>query len=126
SGSVVILVSSGAALGGSPVSGGYAGAKRTQMLIASYCQKESDRLGLGIRFLALAPAMIMPGTEFGRHAVEAYAKYLGMSAIDLINSMTSAQTPEDVVAAVFELAARPDAWEGSVLKISSDGIARIQ
>ena len=81
-GSVVILVSSGAALNGSPVSGGYAGAKRMQMLIANYCQKESDRLGLGIRFLALAPAMIMPGTEFGRHAVEGYARYLGMPIAD--------------------------------------------
>jgi NAD(P)-dependent dehydrogenase (short-subunit alcohol dehydrogenase family) len=124
-GSVVILVSSGAALGGSPVSGGYAGAKRTQMLIANYCQKESDRLGLGIRFLALAPAMIMPGTDFGRHAVEGYAQYLGMSVADFINSMTSPQTPEDVVAAVFELAARPNAWEGTVFKIDSDGIARV-
>jgi NAD(P)-dependent dehydrogenase (short-subunit alcohol dehydrogenase family) len=125
-GSVVILMSSGAALGGSPISGGYAGAKRMQMLIANYCQKESDRLGLGIRFLALAPAMIMPGTDFGRYAVEGYAEYLGTSVADFINSMKSPQTPEDVVAAVFELAAHPDAWEGSVFKIDSDGIARAQ
>jgi NAD(P)-dependent dehydrogenase (short-subunit alcohol dehydrogenase family) len=125
-GSVVILMSSGAALGGSPISGGYAGAKRMQMLIANYCQKESDRLGLGIRFLALAPAMIMPGTDFGRYAVEGYAEYLGMSVADFINGMKSPQTPEDVVAAVFELAAHPDAWEGSVFKIDSDGIARAQ
>ena len=125
-GSVVILVSSGAALSGSPVSGGYAGAKRMQMLIANYCQKESDRLGLGIRFLALAPAMIMPGTEFGRHAVEGYARYLGMPVADFISSMRSPQSPEDVVAAVFELAAHPDAHEGSVFKIASDGIARVQ
>jgi NAD(P)-dependent dehydrogenase (short-subunit alcohol dehydrogenase family) len=124
-GSVVVLVSSGAALGGSPISGGYAGAKRMQMLIANYCQKESDRLGLGIRFLALAPAMIMPGTEFGRHAVEGYAEYLGISVADFVNSMKSPQTPEDVVAAVFELAAHPDAWEGSVFKVSSDGIERV-
>jgi NAD(P)-dependent dehydrogenase (short-subunit alcohol dehydrogenase family) len=125
-GSVVILMSSGAALGGSPISGGYAGAKRMQMLIANYCQKESDRLGLGIRFLALAPAMIMPGTDFGRYAVEGYAEYLGTSVADFINSMKSPQTPEDVVAAVFELAAHPDAWVGSVFKIDSDGIARAQ
>jgi NAD(P)-dependent dehydrogenase (short-subunit alcohol dehydrogenase family) len=124
-GSVVVLVSSGAALGGSPISGGYAGAKRMQMLIANYCQKESDRLGLGIRFLALAPAMIMPGTEFGGHAVEGYAEYLGISVADFVNSMKSPQTPEDVVAAVFELAAHPDAWEGSVFKVSSDGIERV-
>jgi NAD(P)-dependent dehydrogenase (short-subunit alcohol dehydrogenase family) len=125
-GSVVILVSSGAALGGSPVSGGYAGAKRTQMLIANYCQKESNRLGLGIRFLALAPAMIMPGTEFGRHAVEGYAGYLGIPVADFISSLKSPQTPEDVVAAIFEFAVDPDAREGSVFKVSSEGIASVQ
>jgi len=125
-GAMVVLVSSGAALGGSPVSGGYAGAKRTQMLIANYCQKESDRLGLGIRFLALAPAMIMPDTEFGRHAVEGYAGYLGILAADFVNSMKSPQSPEDVVAALFDFVADPQAREGSVFKISSDGIARIE
>ncbi len=40
-GSSVILVSSGAALAGSPLTGGYAGAKRTQIFIANYSQKES-------------------------------------------------------------------------------------
>jgi len=125
-GSVVILISSGAALGGSPVSGGYAGAKRMQMLIANYCQKESDRLGLGIRFLALAPAMIMPGTEFGRHAIEGYAQYLGMSSSDFVESLKSPQSPEDVVEAVLELATEHDRWEGSVFKISSEGIASVQ
>lgn len=125
-GSVVILVSSGAALGGSPVSGGYAGAKRTQMFIANYCQKESDRLGLGIRFIALAPAMIMPNTEFGQHAVAGYSEYLGISAADFVKSMKSPQSPEDVVAALFDFAAHPNAREGSVFQISSDGIGRVQ
>src|SRR6266403_452633 len=73
-GSTVILISSGAALGGSPISGGYAGAKRTQMFIANYAQKESDRLNLGIRFLALAPARTMPETELGRFAVDAWKR----------------------------------------------------
>ena len=50
-----ILISSGAALGGSPISGGYAGAKRMQMFLAGYAQKESDLLGRGIRFVSLAP-----------------------------------------------------------------------
>jgi short-subunit dehydrogenase len=58
-GASVILISSGAALAGSPNSGGYAGAKRTQLFIANYSQKESDRLGLGLRFSAVAPR-IMP------------------------------------------------------------------
>jgi NAD(P)-dependent dehydrogenase (short-subunit alcohol dehydrogenase family) len=53
-GASVILISRGAALAGSPISGGYAGAKRTQIFMANYSQKESDRLGLGLRFTALA------------------------------------------------------------------------
>jgi len=125
-GSIVVLVSSGAALGGSPISGGYAAAKRTQMFIANYCQKESDRLGLGIRFIALVPAMIMPGTERGSDAVAAYAKYLGIPVSDFLQSMKSPQTPEDVVDALFEIASRPDEWDGNLFKISSEGLERIQ
>src|SRR6266853_3001247 len=74
-GASVILIASGAALAGSPNSGGYAGAKRTQIFIANYGQKESDRLGLGLRFMALAPR-IMPDPELGRHAVAGYSRYL--------------------------------------------------
>jgi NAD(P)-dependent dehydrogenase (short-subunit alcohol dehydrogenase family) len=125
-GSVVILVSSGAALGGSPISGGYAGAKRTQMFIGNYCQKESDRLGLGIRFVSLAPAMIMPGTELGSEAVAAYADYLGITAADFVSSLNSPQSPEDVVEAIFDIAADPGAREGNVFKVSRDGIASVQ
>ncbi len=69
-GASVILISSDAAFAGSPNSGGYAGAKRTQIFIANYSQKESDRLGLGLRFAALAPRM-MPDTDLGKHAVAA-------------------------------------------------------
>ncbi len=39
-GSVVVIVSSGAAIGGSPLSGGYAGAKRTQWFLAQYLQHD--------------------------------------------------------------------------------------
>jgi NAD(P)-dependent dehydrogenase (short-subunit alcohol dehydrogenase family) len=41
-GSTVVVVSSGAALHGSPLSGGYAGAKRMQWWLASYAQRASD------------------------------------------------------------------------------------
>jgi NAD(P)-dependent dehydrogenase (short-subunit alcohol dehydrogenase family) len=124
-GSVVILISSGAALGGSPISGGYAGAKRMQMFIANYSQKESDRLGLGIRFIALAPAMIMPNTDLGQHAVNGYARYLGVPVADFIQSMKSSQTPEDVVEAVVQFAADPNVKAGSVFTVTGDGIAGV-
>jgi NAD(P)-dependent dehydrogenase (short-subunit alcohol dehydrogenase family) len=122
-GSTVILISSGAALGGSPISGGYAGAKRTQMFIANYAQKESDRLNLGVRFLALAPARIMPETELGRFAVECYARYLGMSPAEFIKGMSSRQTPEDVANATAELANNGAAYRGSVFTVCGEGIA---
>ena len=124
-GTVVILISSGAALGGSPISGGYAGAKRTQMFIANYSQKESNRLGLGIRFIALAPSMIMPDTDLGNLAIEQYAKYLGIPAADFAGSMKSPQTPQDVAEAVVTLATQQDYGEGSIFTVSSQGIAEV-
>jgi NAD(P)-dependent dehydrogenase (short-subunit alcohol dehydrogenase family) len=45
-GSRVVVVSSGAAIKGSPASGGYAGAKATQRFLAAYAQDESRRSGL--------------------------------------------------------------------------------
>jgi NAD(P)-dependent dehydrogenase (short-subunit alcohol dehydrogenase family) len=120
-GSSVILISSGAALAGSPNSGGYAGAKRTQLFIANYGQKESDRLGLGLRFSALAPRM-MPDTELGKHAVTGYARYLGISASDFIRSMASPPTPTDVANAVVELVIDADRRKGKAFIVSGKGL----
>jgi NAD(P)-dependent dehydrogenase (short-subunit alcohol dehydrogenase family) len=125
SGSVVILISAGAAIGGSPISGGFAGAKRTQMFIANYGQKESERLGFGIRFIALAPLMIMPNTDLGKLAIEQYSKYLGIPAADFARSIKSPQTPQDVVEAILDLAVRPEGRQGSVFTVSKEGIARV-
>ena len=122
-GSSVILISSGAALAGSPNSGGYAGAKRTQIFIANYSQKESDRLGLGLRFMAPAPRM-MPDTELGKHAVAGYSRYLGISEADFIQSMPSPPTPSDVTTAVIELVTKPDRKE-SVFVISGKGLEAV-
>jgi NAD(P)-dependent dehydrogenase (short-subunit alcohol dehydrogenase family) len=70
----VVVFSSGAALnpGGSPLSGGYAGAKATQRFITAYAQAESDRAGLGLTFIAVMP-QFAPETGVGRPAVRAYA-----------------------------------------------------
>ena len=76
-GSTVIAMSSGAALRGSPLSGGYAGAKATIRFIASYAHDESERAGLGIRFLSVLP-QLTPATELGEKAVQAYAARAGM------------------------------------------------
>lgn len=124
-GTIVFLISSGAALGGSPVSGGYAGAKRTQMFIANYAQKESDRLGLRIRFIALAPLRIMPQTDLGRAAVEGYSRYLGMTPNEFIKGMESPQTPEDVASAVVRFAKGEGPHTGGSFVVSTNGIESV-
>jgi NAD(P)-dependent dehydrogenase (short-subunit alcohol dehydrogenase family) len=123
-GSSVILISSGAALAGSPISGGYAGAKRTQMFMANYSQKESDRLGLSLRFMTLAPR-IMPDTDLGKHAVAAYSHYLGVSAADFIQSMAAPPASSDVATAVVDLATNPDQSKGKVFVVSGKGLEAV-
>jgi NAD(P)-dependent dehydrogenase (short-subunit alcohol dehydrogenase family) len=120
----VILISSGAALAGSPISGGYAGAKRTQLFIANYSQKESDRLGLGVRFTALAPR-IMPDTELGKHAVAGYSRYLRIPAADFIQSMTSPPSSSDVATAVIQLLANPDETKGRAFIVTGEGLEAV-
>jgi NAD(P)-dependent dehydrogenase (short-subunit alcohol dehydrogenase family) len=120
-GSSVVVISSGAGLAGSPNSGGYAGAKRTQIFMTNYAQKESDRLGLGLRFMALAPRM-MPDSELGRHAVAGYSRYLGISEADFIRSMDSPPTAADVASGVIELVTHPDRSKGKVFVVSGKGL----
>ncbi len=123
-GTTVILVASGAAIGGSPISGGYAGAKRTQLFISNYAQKESDRLGLGLRFSALAPR-IMPDTDLGRHATAGYARYLGLSEADFVGGMAAAPSAGDVASGVLELAADPDRAKGRAFVVSGTGLEAV-
>jgi NAD(P)-dependent dehydrogenase (short-subunit alcohol dehydrogenase family) len=123
-GASVVLLSSGAALAGSPLSGGYAGAKRTQIFIANYSQKESDRLCLGMRFMALAPR-IVPDTELGKHAIAAYSHYLGISADDFVRGMATPPSACIVATAVIELVLNPDRSLGDVFIVSGKGLEAV-
>ncbi len=78
-GSVVVLTSSGAAVGGSPLSGGYAPAKRASWFIARYAQQLSRTLDLGIEFRVVVPTQIVAGTGVGDTALVAYAAAQGKS-----------------------------------------------
>jgi len=121
-GTVIVLISSGAAIGGSAISGGYAGSKRMQMFMAEYCQSESDRHNLGLRFITLVPSRIMPDTELGRTAVSAYAERLGIPIAEFIKESASAQTPQDMANALVSIAADPDGIKGSVFVVSGEGV----
>jgi 3-oxoacyl-[acyl-carrier protein] reductase len=104
-GSRVIVISSGAALSpnGSPLSGGYAGAKAAQRFIAGYAREESTRAALGITFTTVLP-QFAPSTDIGRPAVEAYAARAGLSVDDFLRSQPfPLLTPEIAGAAIVEL-----------------------
>lgn len=121
-GSRVVLISSGAALsGGPPNSGGYSGAKRMQMFLAVHSQKEADRLGLGLRFMALVPMRIMAGTGVGQRGIDGISAYLGISPADFLASMTDVQTPADVGHAVVALAGGK--LQGVSFTVSGSGLA---
>lgn len=102
-GSTVVVVSSGAALAGSPLSGGYAGAKATQRFITGYAQEEAHRAGLGITFTAVLPR-ITPLTDLGRPAVRAYAARNGQSEEEYVRQLGEPLSPESAGAAVLKLA----------------------
>jgi NAD(P)-dependent dehydrogenase (short-subunit alcohol dehydrogenase family) len=101
-GSRVIVISSGAALQGSPLSGGYAGAKATQRFISAYAQDEATRAGLGITFTAVLPRLT-PLTDLGRPAVRAYAARSGQSEQEYLQQFGEPLTPKVAGAALVEL-----------------------
>ena len=111
SGSTVVVVSSGAAITGSPLSGGYAGAKRMQWLLAQYAQQAADAKALHIRFLAVLPRQLIEGTKIGAAAAGAYGARQGISAANFM-SRFEAPLDADKVAAAIVGALRGDVQQG--------------
>jgi NAD(P)-dependent dehydrogenase (short-subunit alcohol dehydrogenase family) len=101
-GSRIIVISSGAALAGSPLSGGYAGAKATQRFIAGYAQDEADRAGLDLTFTTVFPRP-SPATDVGRAAVQAYSARDGLSQDAYLQRLGGILTPEAAGRALVEL-----------------------
>jgi NAD(P)-dependent dehydrogenase (short-subunit alcohol dehydrogenase family) len=124
-GSVVVIVSSGAAIGGSPLSGGYAGAKRTQWFLAQYLQHESDSLKLGIRFVALLPMQIIGATELGHNAASRYAAQQGISEQAFLERFGPPLTPEGVGRGVVALLTDQAYSKGIAFGISGQGLASL-
>jgi NAD(P)-dependent dehydrogenase (short-subunit alcohol dehydrogenase family) len=119
-GSVVVAMSSGAALFGSPLSGGYAGAKGTIRFIASYAAAESQLGGLGIRFVSVLP-QLTPATELGAAAVAAYAAREGMAVADFLATRGPALTPEVAGTSITELIGDPGLDQASYL-LTAEGL----
>jgi NAD(P)-dependent dehydrogenase (short-subunit alcohol dehydrogenase family) len=123
-GSRLIVFSSGAAVNGSPLSGGYAGAKATQRFITAYAQDEAERAGLDITFTALLPR-ITPLTDLGRPAVEAYAARAGQPFEDYVEQLGPPLTPEIAGGAVLELVRADTAQIDPAYTLTGAGLQRL-
>jgi NAD(P)-dependent dehydrogenase (short-subunit alcohol dehydrogenase family) len=83
-GARVLIGSSGAAVQGSPLSGGYAGAKRMLWLMASYANEISVDRKLGIHFQTLVPRQMVAGTGVGQVGAEVYSRAMGLSPAEFL------------------------------------------
>jgi NAD(P)-dependent dehydrogenase (short-subunit alcohol dehydrogenase family) len=122
-GSVVVAFSSGAALFGSPLSGGYAGSKATIRFISGYAADESKRAGLGIRFISVLP-QLTPATGLGAAAVAAYAERQGMDVASYRESLGPVLTPEQVGKSVLDLIEGEAPGEGAEAYLVAAGGVR--
>ena len=121
-GSTVLTLSSGAAIGGSPLSGGYAGAKATVRFLTQYAADESERAELGIRFLSILPKLT-PSTDLGAAAVAAYADRIGRTIPEYLDVLGPSLAADDVGRAITDLAAG-DEPSGAFL-LGADGPRRL-
>ncbi|HWD53819.1 MAG TPA: SDR family oxidoreductase [Acidimicrobiales bacterium] len=113
-GSTVVAMSSGAAVAGSPLSGGYAGSKATIRFLSGYAADESARAGLGIRFVSLLPKLT-PATELGAAGVAGYARRNDMTIEQYLDEVGPSITPGDVGKATVELVAAAGPASGAFL-----------
>jgi 3-oxoacyl-[acyl-carrier protein] reductase len=124
-GSRVVVFSSGAALNpnGSPLSGGYAGAKATQRFITGYAQDEAKRAGLDLTFTAVLP-QFAPMTGVGRPAVQAYAARAGQPAAQYVPRVDQL-TPEIAGTALVELVRADAATLAPAYRLTAAGLQKL-
>ena len=95
-GSVVMIVSSRAALAGQiQLASPYAGAKRTQWFLAQYFQEAANTMKLGIRFVVVVPRLT-DRTELGHASLAAFAAREGVSEQVYLERFGVPLTPEMV------------------------------
>lgn len=123
-GSRVVVVSSGAAINGSPASGGYAGAKATQRFIAAYAQDESSRAGLGITVTSVMPSMT-PHGDVGRRGVRAYAARSGQPERVFLEQLGEPLTSKTAGSALVDLVKADPATVAREYLLTAAGLEKL-
>ncbi len=119
-GARVLVGSSGAARQGSPLSGGYAGAKRMLWFMASYANGVSKQKALGIRFQAIVPDQIIGGTGVGDEASSAYARAMGLDRAAFLARFGAPMPPREFGEKVVSVLDDPKYAEGFAFGLKGD------
>jgi NAD(P)-dependent dehydrogenase (short-subunit alcohol dehydrogenase family) len=122
-GSRVLLMSSGAATNGSPMSGGYAGAKATIRFMAEYADEEGRRGELGIRVVTVLPKLT-PATALGLAAVREYAARRGVSEEQFSQMLGAPVTPR-IAGEAFVGLATGELDGGVAYALTGDGLSEL-
>jgi NAD(P)-dependent dehydrogenase (short-subunit alcohol dehydrogenase family) len=126
-GSRVLVGSSGAALKGSPLSGGYAGAKRTLLIMAKYANGVSEQKRLGIRFQAIVPMQMIGGTGVGDAGANAYAHAAGLKPEEFLARSFAPMPPREFGEKVVSVLDDPKYAEGFAFGLKGDtGITMLE
>lgn len=119
-GSRVLVGSSGAAVSGSQMSGGYGGSKRMLWFMAKYANGVSQEKNLGIRFQAIVPRMMILGTGTGDAAAGAYAGSMGITPEEFVARFGSPMPPRDFGDRVVSVLEDPQFADGIVFGLNGD------
>jgi NAD(P)-dependent dehydrogenase (short-subunit alcohol dehydrogenase family) len=126
-GSRVLVVSSGAAQNGSPMSGGYGGAKRMLWFMAKYANGVSEQKHLGIRFQAIVPQQMVGGTGVGDAGANAYARATGIKPVEFLARFGAPMPPREFGEKVVSVLDDPKYAEGFAFGLKGDtGITMLE
>jgi NAD(P)-dependent dehydrogenase (short-subunit alcohol dehydrogenase family) len=119
-GSRVLVVSSGAAVDGSPMSGGYGGAKRMLWFMAKYANRVSEQRQLGICFQTILPRQMILGTGIGDTAAGAYARAMNIEPEAFVARFGAPMPPRDFGENVVTVLDDPTHAKGFAFGLSGD------
>src|SRR5437763_16607721 len=119
-GSRVLVGSSGAAINGSPMSGGYGGAKRMLWFMAKYANGIAQQKHLGIRFQAIVPQQIIGGTGVGDAGANAYARSMGITAEAFLAGFGAPMPPREFGEKMVSVLEDPKYADGFAFGLKGD------
>jgi NAD(P)-dependent dehydrogenase (short-subunit alcohol dehydrogenase family) len=123
----VLVGSSGAAVNGSPMSGGYAGAKRMLWFMAKYANEVSAQKGLGIRFQAIVPQQMVGDTGVGDAGANAYSRALNVKRDEFLARFGAPMPPREFGEKVVSVLDDPKYADGLAFGLKGDtGITMLE